>query len=109
MILRRKKIPAISHLGHVLLPCTLEFSYEHETSGGQFILKWIKKNFFLTNFAVKQWDATINFKILLKCNIHTKYFTSCNHPEQWFFSLNKSQGKNKEKKKFNDARKNHNN
>lgn len=47
---------------------------------------------------VKQWDAIINFKILLKCNIHTKYFTSCNHPEQWFFSLNKSQGKNKEKK-----------
>ena len=47
---------------------------------------------------VKQWDAIINFKILLKCNIHTKYFTSCNHPEQCFFSLNKSQGKNKEKK-----------
>jgi len=39
MILGRKKIPAVSHLGHVLLPCTLEFSYEHETSGGQLILK----------------------------------------------------------------------
>lgn len=22
----------------------------------------------------------------MKCDVHTKYFTSCNHPEQWFFS-----------------------
>lgn len=36
-----KKIPAVSHLGCVLLPCTLEFSYEHVTFGGQFILKGV--------------------------------------------------------------------
>lgn len=36
-----KKIPAVSHLGHVLLPCTLEFSYKPVAFGGQFILKWV--------------------------------------------------------------------
>lgn len=33
----------------------------------------------------------------MKCNIHTKYFTSCNHPEQWFFSQQVTR-KNKKKK-----------